>query len=110
MTFISWFRRLWDRYGPARRLLVVEGNGLPEALPRRDLVLLREDGDDWSVGMRCPCGCGEKIELMVIEEARPRWDVAVDERSRPTLHPSVWRKTGCKSHFWLRKGRIHWCK
>jgi len=27
-------------------------------MPRRDLVLAREDDEDWCVGMRCPCGCG----------------------------------------------------
>tara|TARA_R110002020_G_scaffold69730_9_gene181452 strand:- start:25466 stop:25798 length:333 start_codon:yes stop_codon:yes gene_type:complete len=109
MNVISWFRRLWDRHGPARRLLVVQGDSLPDGLPSRDIVLVRDDGDDWSVGMRCPCGCGDTIELMVLEEARPRWDITVDSARRPTLHPSVWRKTGCRSHFWLRRGRIHWC-
>ncbi|WP_248306350.1 DUF6527 family protein [Devosia oryzisoli] len=59
--------------------------------------------------MRCPCGCGATIELMVIPEARPRWSITTDAQRRPTLHPSVWRKTGCKSHFWVREGRIQWC-
>ncbi|MER8408153.1 DUF6527 family protein [Mesorhizobium sp. M1307] len=59
--------------------------------------------------MRCPCGCGEPIELMVLKEAKPRWDVRIDESRRPTLHPSVWRQKGCRSHFWIRQGRIHWC-
>lgn len=109
MSLMSWVRRLWDRYGPARRLVLVEGDTLPTSLPKRDLVLARDDGDDWSVGMRCPCGCGETIELMILEEARPRWDVSLNASSRPSLHPSVWRRTGCKSHFWVKDGRIHWC-
>ncbi|MGO7611084.1 DUF6527 family protein [Rhizobium ruizarguesonis] len=46
---------------------------------------------------------------MVLEEALPRWDVALDEAGKPTLHPSVWRKSGCRSHFWMKRGRIHWC-
>jgi len=110
MTMTSWLSRLWNRYGPARRLVVVEGDTLPTRMPSRDLVLTRDQGDDWSVGMRCPCGCGETIELMLLEEARPRWDVSLDSSSRPSLHPSVWRKTGCRSHFWVRHGRIYWCK
>ncbi|MGM5058302.1 DUF6527 family protein [Rhizobium sp. 814_E9_N1_1] len=109
MRIGAWLRRLGDRYGPARRLQVVDGDTLPLILPGRDLVLTRDDGDDWSVGMRCPCGCGDTIELMVLPEARPKWDVTVDGGGRPTLHPSVWRKTGCRSHFWVRGGRIHWC-
>lgn len=109
MSLMSWIRRLWDRYGPARRLVVLEGDTLPKQLPNRDLVLTRDDGDDWSVGMRCPCGCGDSVELTILEEVRPRWDVTVDSAGRPTLHPSVWRKNGCRSHFWVRRGRIYWC-
>ncbi|WP_420496783.1 DUF6527 family protein [Szabonella alba] len=59
--------------------------------------------------MRCPCGCGDIIELLVIAEAKPRWDVGADRERRPTLSPSVWRKTGCRSHFWVRRGRVQWC-
>ncbi|MCQ1572731.1 DUF6527 family protein [Neorhizobium galegae] len=60
--------------------------------------------------MRCPCGCGDTIELMVLDGARPRWDITVDHSGRPSLHPSVWRNIGCRSHFWVRRGRIQWCK
>lgn len=110
MSFFKWLRQTWDKHGPARRIRIVEGDELPEKLPRRDLVLTRDDGDDWSIGMRCPCGCGEVIELMLLEEARPRWDLKTDENNRPTLHPSVWRRKGCRSHFWVRKGHIFWCE
>ncbi|MGO7271416.1 DUF6527 family protein [Rhizobium ruizarguesonis] len=108
MRVVTSLRRIWDRCGPARKLGVIDGDTLPSVLPTRNLVLARDDGDDWSVGMLCPCGCGERIELMVLEEARPRWDVAIDDAGRPTLHPSVWRKTGCRSHFWVKGGRILW--
>ncbi len=27
-----------------------------------------------------------------------------------SLHPSVWRKKDCGSHFWFRKGRVHWVR
>lgn len=106
---VRWFRRLWDDYGPARKLLVIEGDALPAQMPRRNLVLTRDDGEDWSVGMLCPCGCGDTIELMVLPSAKPRWSVQVDEAGTPTLQPSVWRQNGCRSHFWVRRGRIHWC-
>lgn len=109
MILVGWIRRLWDRYGPARKLMIVEGDELPPRLPSRDLVLVRDDGEDWSVGFQCPCGCSETIELIVLDGAKPRWDIKIDAARRPTLHPSVWRQRGCRSHFWVRQGRIHWC-
>jgi hypothetical protein len=105
-----WWRKLWARIGPARRLVIVDGDSLPASMPRRDLVLARDDGEDWCVGMRCPCGCADVIELLVIAEAKPRWDVSTDSKGRPSLSPSVWRKTGCRSHFWLRDGCVQWCE
>lgn len=109
MMPFRWWSRLKERMLPARRLKVVQGDSLPLILPRRNLVLARDEGGDWCVGMRCPCGCKQVIELMVIPEVRPRWDLKVDATDRPTLHPSVWLQHGCRSHFWLRDGRVQWC-
>jgi len=60
--------------------------------------------------MSCPCGCGYAIELLVVAEAKPRWDVKVDGNGVPTLTPSVWLQKGCRSHFRVLEGRIHWCQ
>lgn len=109
MKLLAWFSKLFDRWGPARKVMSVEGDSLPSDLPFRDLVLCRDDGEEWSIGMRCPCGCGESIELPLMLEAKPRWDVKIDHRGRPTLYPSVWRKSGCRAHFWIRNGRVVWC-
>lgn len=109
MRLARWWRDTWARFGPRRGLVIIEGDSLPKRLPRRNLVLACDDGEDWCVGMRCPCGCGDTIELLVIKEAKPRWDIAVNAKGQPSLSPSVWRKTGCRSHFWLRRGRVEWC-
>lgn len=110
MTWRSWFRKLWAAWEPRRRVTIIDGDTLPETLPFRNLVLARDDGEDWCIGMRCPCGCGQRLELMVLQEIRPRWDVRIDLRGHVTLHPSVWLKKGCRSHFWLRDGRVIWCE
>jgi hypothetical protein len=109
MKWPLWWRRLQARILPARCLHVIESDSLPRNLPWRDIVLAREDEEDWCVGMRCPCGCGQTIELMLIREVKPRWDLSVDGRGRPSLNPSIWMQTGCRSHFWLKRGRVHWC-
>ncbi|WP_245512289.1 DUF6527 family protein [Rhizobium leguminosarum] len=88
----------------------MDGDTLPKTLPWRDLLLTMDDAEHWSVGMRCPCGFGDTIELLVAAEAKPRWDVTIDEAHRPTIHPSVRRQKGCRTHFWIRRRRVHWCK
>lgn len=93
---------------PPRRLIVVKGGVLPARMPIRSIVLARDGQEDWCIGMQCPCGCGHIIELLVIDEAHPRWDYSVNASGLPSLQPSVWRNSGCRSHFWLRKGRIQW--
>jgi len=104
-----WWRKITAAILPPRRLIVVAGDTLPDALPARDLVLARDDDEDWSVGMRCPCGCGQRLELMLLKEVKPRWDLTADCHGAPTLSPSVWLRKGCRSHFWLRGGKVIWC-
>lgn len=57
----------------------------------------------------CPCGCGVPFLLSLSRTRRPRWTVVADRRGRPTVSPSVRRLDGCRSHFWIREGRIDWC-
>jgi len=105
--------RLWreghERLRPRWRADFLDSDVLPPKLPARRLVVARDGDELWSVGMLCPCGCREIIELPLIEEADQHWALHVDSRGHASLRPSVWRKTGCRSHFWLRAGRVHWC-
>lgn len=104
-----WWRRTIAALTPARSLKVVSGDTLPKKLPVLNLVMARDGDEDWCVGLRCPCGCGRRLEMMLLKEVKPRWDVSVDQKGRVSLHPSVWLRQGCKSHFWVRSGKIIWC-
>ncbi|MDZ4055990.1 MAG: DUF6527 family protein [Polynucleobacter sp.] len=104
-----WALKKLDTLLPPRQLRIIPGDSLPKSLPWRDLVLARDGDEEWCVGMRCPCRCGSVLEVMVLPAANPRWDVTVDAKGHPSLSPSVWLKKGCRSHFWVRQGRIHWC-
>jgi len=59
----------------------------------------------------CPCGCGDVITLSLQSIHRPHWRLSESKIGYPypTLQPSVWRDTGCFSHFWLKEGRVFWC-
>jgi hypothetical protein len=105
-----WWRDARERVGPRRRLRLLGSDILPAKLPKRDLVLTEDDGELWSVGMQCPCRCGDIVELMLLTDATPRWTLMVDAKGRPSLSPSVWRKAGCRAHYWVVEGRVRWCK
>jgi len=109
MRYPKWWLQAWSRIAPARTVTVIEDDEVSTCPRSRDLILAREVETDWEVAMRCPCGCGDTLTLQVVPEAQPRWDIEVDSQNRPTLHPSVHRTTGCKAHFWLRRGRVVWC-
>jgi Family of unknown function (DUF6527) len=79
-----------------------------EAVPGK-LYLIGEGGRHWIAAMRCPCGCGETLEMNLLPDSKPVWKLKV-ENMVPTLHPSVWRKDGCRAHYLLRNGRVIWCK
>lgn len=96
-------------FAPRLRVIEVSGDRLPETIPTNRIVHLIDDGESWSVALRCPCGCDDVLELLLLPGVSPRWDLSFDRRGRPTLFPSVWRATECRSHFWIRGGRIVWC-
>jgi hypothetical protein len=62
----------------------------------------------WSAALLCPCGCGEVIHISLLENDAPSWRLDLTEANSPSLAPSIWRKEGCQSHFFLRSGRIVW--
>ena len=85
----------------------MRGDEPPEKMARRHLIRMIDEGQPWAVLMMCPCGCQEVIELSLSRASKASWSLTT-QCGRPTLHPSVWRNTGCRSHFWLRNGRVDW--
>lgn len=61
-----------------------------------------------SIAMACPDGCGEQLTVNLDERAGPAWRFYA-EGNKLTIFPSVWRDTGCKSHFIVWRSKIYWC-
>ena len=88
---------------------IIECQELSPELEPTTLYLLGEDEQIWQAVMVCPCGCGETLHMNTLADDWPCWKVQRHEDGTASLSPSVWRKVGCLSHFWLRQGRIDWC-
>lgn len=67
-------------------------------------------GVDWTkwILFKCPCGCGEVLTLSLMKSFKPRWRLKLDKKNRITISPSVWKKDGCRSHFYIRKSKLKW--
>lgn len=81
---------------------------LPEPLDPDKIYIVGENGNDWVIVLLCPCGCQASIHLNILKSARPRWDFSMDTKARITVTPSIWRTSGCRSHFFIRNGSVRW--
>ena len=93
---------------PPYHTLIVE-EALPKTLRRRTLYVVQEDGFREQAAMICPCGCGRVLHMNLLPDERPYWRLTEHGDGTASLHPSVWRKKECGSHFWFRRSRIEWC-
>ncbi len=113
---MSFFRWIWSKirgwFGPLgeRPLKTVVIEELPDRLDAKAVYVGGENGHFWFVALVCPCGCGETLQMSLLADVRPRWTLSRHPDGTASLTPSVWRQVGCRSHFFLVKGRIQWCQ
>lgn len=80
----------------------------PDRLKASTFYVAGEERYPWAAAMLCPCGCGDVIELNLLEQASPYWSIRQNSDGTITLIPSVWRTKGCRSHFLIRDSCIDW--
>lgn len=61
-----------------------------------------------SIVIACPDGCGEHLTINLDSRAGPAWR-CYGNGPDVSLFPSVWRDSGCRSHFIIWRSRIYWC-
>ena len=108
------FEGLWKKavayYDSMRgRYCVVVVDELPDRLAPKTIYAVGETGQYWLAALTCPCGCGDIIQLAMMQGQRPMWTLVERQMRFPTLAPSVDRTVGCRSHFFVRGGKIQWC-
>lgn len=70
-----------------------------------DAVVIRRGHPRWMM-LKCPCGCGEEIPINLDPRAGKAWRFYDGPSRGVTVFPSVWRDTGCQSHFIVWNGQI----
>ena len=100
---------LWLRSRKPSTFRAVFVDEVPESLRKHSIYIAGESGHYWSASLLCPCGCGDLIQLNLLQQVRPCWQIKSHQDGSVSIMPSVWRRQGCKSHFFVREGRIDWC-
>ena len=70
-----------------------------------DAVLIVRGQPRWLL-LKCPCGCEDEIPINLDRRAGKSWRIYGVRDEQLTLFPSVWRDTGCLSHFIIWNGQI----
>ena len=81
---------------------------IPDTLKPRFIYIVENNGFPWQIVMICPCGCTKLLHMNLMREYKPYWRFEVNKRNKISLYPSIHRIVGCKSHFFIRKGKIQW--
>jgi len=93
-----------------RRYKTIYAEEIPEKLKNNIIYILGEGEHLWEAVMICPCGCNSQLHMSLHKDSKPKWTVIEESEIYVSLTPSVWRKVGCKSHFFFKNGFIKWCK
>ncbi len=103
----EWFSKQYDLYA-SRKLKFELVDDFPEVIPEKKILVLSEGYEPDSLAFKCPCGCNSDIYLNLLEDAEPRWNFIITKNGNITISPSIWRKIDCRSHFFIRDGKIEW--
>jgi hypothetical protein len=106
---VDLWKCVFHRPRPYRAIYIENDERLPKRLSSHTVYIVGVQGHEWLAEMVCPCGCSEALFLNLLREELPNWQWRVNTEGAVTLNPSVRRKIGCRSHFFLREGFIQWC-
>jgi hypothetical protein len=109
MTIFDRIKALFARFFKRDIWTAERVEDFPDLYQRQRVYLVGEE-IPWSAAFKCPCRCGEVVQLSLIAKDDPSWTAAVGRDGAASLHPSVWRIRGCQSHFFIREGRVIWAR
>ena len=75
-----------------------------------DLVIVKREGLARWIVLRCPSGCGDDVVLNLDRRTGRAWSLYQERGARLSIYPSVWRDSGCGSHFIVWRNRVTWCE
>jgi hypothetical protein len=102
-------RRLKAFFKKEKRFRYLLADDIPPEIKPYKIYLVSNQEYQWQMMMLCPCGCKTILYLSLLKESKPNWTYTISNKNRISIHPSIHRKTDCKSHFYIRQGKVSWC-
>lgn len=102
----NWFNRTFNFRKGTYKLLIVDGLDKNKMQHRTLYLEVRGEKERW-LHFKCPDLCGENISLNLMKSIKPYWTINIKNKNL-TAEPSIWRQTGCHSHFYIRESQIIW--
>lgn len=100
------FRAFWRCHELSGVVYVSSMSEVPSKLDGQ-VYVVGQPAPKWAI-LECPCRCGERIDVNLMQNRRPYWRLDISG-SGASLYPSLWMPADkCGSHFWLRGNQIEW--
>jgi hypothetical protein len=80
----------------------------PSAIKDKCIFIIKDGQEADTLIFICPCGCKAVIHLNLLPDTKPKWNYQISENKSISITPSIWRKIGCKSHFFIRNSKAIW--
>src|SRR6266498_3435559 len=97
------FRQKCERFTTLKYKLI-DVRDFPKDIKSATIYIVTNEAIPDTLIFKCPCGCNADIYLNLLEDVRPRWKYIITKQ-KITVSPSVWRITGCRSHFFIKKSK-----
>lgn len=115
----GWFSRKWNSFfgciirrvkdvEVATKFKIEHVEDIPDRISENTIFIVQDGNFPELLSFECPCGCKAKIILNLLPDASPKWSYIIDEQGKIDIYPSISRKIGCKSHFFVRESDIDW--
>ncbi len=81
---------------------------LPDTIKSKQILIIKDGVEPELLVLKCPCGCNQDIMLNLLKDTKPKWDFDFTSNAEINIYPSIWRNIGCKSHFFIKNGKVDW--
>lgn len=92
------------------QLLQINEQPLLEEVEDNIVYHIGDEDWKWLLMFKCPCGCGDVIHLSLLEKSVQKWRIEQEDNNIFSIHPSVNRQVGCRSHFFITRNKTRWCE